>query len=40
MTITPRLSEEVEVALRAGGLAVVLETTLPSDGFPVRRECR
>ena len=34
MTITPRLSEEVEAALRAGGPVVALETTLVSHGFP------
>ena len=34
MTITPRLSEEVETALRAGGPVVALETTLVSHGFP------
>ena len=34
MTITPRLSEEVEAALRRGGPVVALETTLVSHGFP------
>ena len=34
MTITPRLSEEVEAALRAAGPVVALETTLVSHGFP------
>ena len=34
MTITLRLSEEVEAALRAGGPVVALETTLVSHGFP------
>ena len=34
MTITPRLSEEVEAALRARGPVVALETTLVSHGFP------
>ena len=34
MTITPRLSEEVEAALRHGGPVVALETTLVSHGFP------
>ena len=34
MTITPRLSEEVEAALRAGGAVVARETTLVSHGFP------
>jgi len=34
MTITPRLSEEVQAALRHGGPVVALETALVSHGFP------
>src|SRR5262249_60543593 len=34
MTIAPRLSEEVQAALRHGGPVVALETALVSHGFP------
>jgi len=34
MTISPRLGEEVEAALRDGGPVVALETALVSHGFP------